>query len=92
MPAEMYDYCLRWLVPSSSSANVSYLTDLGSYGGRGECNCRHWVTTVGPKVKKGNNVQCKHLRIAREKFTEWAILKFAEKDPNRQHDKQQLES
>lgn len=92
MPAEMYDYCLRWLVPSSSSVNVSYLTDLGAYDGRGECNCRYWVTTVGPKVKKGQNVQCKHLRIAREKFTDWAIQAFLKNDPNKQHDKRELES
>lgn len=89
---EPFDYPTRWLIESSTANHEPYLVDLGAWGCRGECQCRHWVTVVGPKVKKGEWFSCKHINIARERFCNWAIRAFADKDPNRGYDKKQLES
>jgi len=88
---EPYDYPTRWLVKSSSSEHTMYLVDLGSYNNVGECQCIYWRTTVGPKVKKGQVVRCRHINIARERFTNWAIKEFHDKDPDKGHDREQLE-
>jgi hypothetical protein len=79
---EPYDSPLRWLIESSSTNHKPYLVDLSQYNGVGECQCRFWVCNVGPKVKRGEVVHCKHVRIARERFTNWAIEAFKNHDKN----------
>lgn len=77
-----HDSPLRWLIESSSSVNKPYLIDLGAYDGVGCCQCRFWACNVGPKVKAGQVVFCKHVRIARERFTNWSIEAFRNHDQN----------
>jgi hypothetical protein len=77
-----HDYALRWIIESSESKKSPYLVDLGAYNGVGCCQCRFWVCNVGPKVKAGQVVYCKHVRIARERFTNWSIEAFRNHDQN----------
>jgi len=58
------------------------MVDLGAYGCRGECSCIYWRTTVGPKVKKGQWVTCKHINLAKMRMTDWVIREFAKRDTN----------
>ena len=87
---EPYDSPLRWLVESSTSTHKPYMVDLGAYNGNGECQCKYWQCNVGPKVKSGTPANCKHIRIARERFTNWAIQAFKQHDQNQKHDKKEL--
>jgi len=88
---EPFNGPLEWQIPSSESVHAPYVVNLGAFGCRGSCQCRWWITTVGPKVKKGKWVSCKHIQIARQRFTDWIIRELAKRDPNRQHDIDQVE-
>lgn len=82
LPVEPYDSPLRFLVPSSTESGVSYLVDLGANRGVGECQCKDFSCRCGPSIAKGKPKRCRHILIARDLFTDWAIKKIAEQDKN----------
>lgn len=78
-----FDSPLRWLVKSQSdSRSGDYLVDLAAYNGNGECQCRYFICGCAPKVKQGTPKQCKHIRIARERFTNWSLAEFTKHFPS----------
>jgi hypothetical protein len=82
-----FDGPLRWQIASRSSS-ISYLVDLGGYKEMGECQCPHFVKTVGPAIKRGENRSCYHIEMARRKFDRWAIHEYALRDKNKPTDKE----
>ncbi len=42
-PAQFYDATLRFTVPSGSDPHATYLCELDSYSGNGECDCPNFV-------------------------------------------------
>ena len=46
--AKFYDATLRFLVPSESDPHVSYVVELDSYSGNGECTCTHFECRLRP--------------------------------------------
>lgn len=51
--ARTYDSTLRWLVPSHTNPHESYLVDLGSFRGNGECQCKNFETARRPFLVRG---------------------------------------
>jgi hypothetical protein len=87
-----FDSPLRWMVESRSHPNSrgGHLCDLGAYGGRGICTCEDFQCRVGPAVKKGLWRTCWHLRVARERYTNWSIRRDMAADQNAEHDRTEL--
>jgi hypothetical protein len=81
----------EWRIQSRSHPNRDgdHLVSLAAYGGRGKCDCMHWIAQVGPKVKQGQWLACVHIRIARERFMWWALTQAIANDPNRAHDQRE---
>lgn len=79
-----HDSPLRWNVPSSSETGASYLVDLGANDGLGECQCAHFIFVVGPRIKLGERRRCRHINMARQWFTDWAIEAFKNHDKNKE--------
>jgi hypothetical protein len=79
---EHYDSILRFMVRSRSQSGVTHLVDLGANDCLGECNCRYFVTTCGPSIRRGKPKQCYHVLLARDKFCDWAIRQFQQADKN----------
>lgn len=52
-PAEVYDDALRWLIPSRTDPNVSYVVELNEAPGYDVCNCMHFQTKLGPLLARG---------------------------------------
>lgn len=79
-----HDSPLRWLIESKTQSGKTYLVDLGMM----ECQCRYWQCDVGPALRDGRAPRrfCSHYGTARQRFTDWAIWAFHQKDPNRKHD------
>ena len=51
--ARTFDSTLRWHVPSHSNPHETYLVDLGSFKGNGECQCRNFETRRRPFLTRG---------------------------------------
>jgi hypothetical protein len=81
---EPLDYPTRWHVTSTTNDRECYLVDLSSYGGKGECQCRHYTTTIRPKQRAGEWATCKHIRAARELFYWFCLKRVMEADTNKQ--------
>ena len=80
---EPYDSPLRWLIESKTDGHASYVVDLGMM----ECQCKFHRMDVSKKLRLGQRPKmCTHYYIARERFTCWAIYKFDQVDPNKNHD------
>lgn len=62
IPGEVF----RFHVRSFRNPEVKYFVDLEEHDLIGECNCHHWVMRLGPKVKLGERVRCKHIKVARD--------------------------
>lgn len=56
----------RFFVRSFSKPETKYLVDISEHDWRGQCGCNNWHMKIGPKVKAGERVYCKHVRIARQ--------------------------
>jgi len=82
LPVEPYDGPLRFLIPSRSESGVSYLVDIGANNLVGACQCRDFECRCGPSIAKGIPKRCRHILIARDLFTDWAIKRIAEQDKN----------
>jgi hypothetical protein len=82
---EPYGYATEWLIASKSEAGASYLVDLAANKGWGECQCRWYLTTYLPILRRGNIPprSCSHIADARVKFARWACTRFAALDPNK---------
>lgn len=52
-PAENYDNALRWIIPSRTDPNESYVVELNDAPGYDVCQCKWFVTTLGPLLKLG---------------------------------------
>lgn len=59
---------MRYYVGSEGNPRGSYLVDLLSYEGRGECSCKDWSTRRWPAIRDGGSDTCKHVRAARDYF------------------------
>ena len=51
--ARTYDSTLRWHVPSHSNPHETYLVDLASFNGNGECQCKNFETRRRPFLVRG---------------------------------------
>jgi len=73
-----------WLIPSRSHNNSegAHTVHLFAYDRRGECTCKDWNCRVGTAAKAGNWVTCYHVRVARERFQNWAIYTHSLADKN----------
>ena len=79
---EHFDSPLRFHV-KSRSRHDPYTVDLGSSKYPwGECQCRHFITTVGPAQLRGERKTCYHIERARDAFTTWMIGVLKEQDKN----------
>lgn len=64
-----YDPPDRWLVPSESRRDITFLVDLAENNGFGCCACEHFSCHVQPCLDRGEPVApCKHLQCVRRKF------------------------
>lgn len=60
------DRC-RYMVASRTRHRHNYLVDLLANRGLGECACKHWTTTIWPRVRDGvvtidsPNSRCWHI-------------------------------
>ena len=80
---EPYDSPIRWNIRSSSVHDESYLVDLGANGGVGECQCKGFIFSFAKHRIHGTQIKrCRHINIARDKFTSWAIEAFKRHDQN----------
>jgi hypothetical protein len=52
-PAEPYDDALRWIIPSDSNPHESYVVELDSYKGNGECQCKWFECRMRPLLARG---------------------------------------
>lgn len=52
-PAEVYDDALRWVIPSDSDPNVSYVVELNAPPGYSVCTCKWFECTLGPLLRRG---------------------------------------
>lgn len=52
-PAESYDNALRWIIPSRTDPHESYVVELNDAPGYDVCQCKWFVTTLGPLLKLG---------------------------------------
>lgn len=52
-PAEEFDDALRWLIPSRTDPLESYVVELNDAPGYDVCQCKWFVTTLGPILKLG---------------------------------------
>lgn len=80
---EHYNTPISFWVKSRSVGGSSYLvvlkTDEYPWG---VCQCKHFVTTVGPAQKRGERRMCYHIERARAAFDQWAIDIFYARDKN----------
>jgi hypothetical protein len=51
-PAEPFDDALRWLIPSESNPHESYVIQLDSFRGNGECQCQHFECRLRPLLSR----------------------------------------
>lgn len=65
------------------SGSNSYLVDLASYDGNGECGCQHFehrcrpvVEGTRPAAYGPEDTRCKHIRAARNLLADMAINKL----------------
>lgn len=60
----------RYLVRSYGSGPIEnerqYLVDIAEFDWIGQCDCPHWITRLGPKIRQGERLRCKHVVAARE--------------------------
>lgn len=49
----IYDDALRWTVCSRTDPHVTYVVDLGSFGGNGECPCDDFRFNFGAILARG---------------------------------------
>lgn len=61
---EPYDH-FRYQV-RSFSGDQPYLVDIAAHDWIGQCDCPHWIARLGPKVRTGERLRCKHIMAARE--------------------------
>jgi len=52
-PAEEFDDALRWLIPSRTDPHENYVVELNDAPGYDVCQCKWFVTTLGPLLAKG---------------------------------------
>jgi hypothetical protein len=52
-PAECFDDALRWLIPSRTDPHEHYVVELNDAPGYDVCQCKWFVTTLGPILKLG---------------------------------------
>lgn len=78
-----FDSPLRWQVESSTDYHEPYLVDLGAPDPE-SCQCKHYLMVCVPHNRKGLGEvkRCKHYRIAKERFANWAIHAFYNHDQN----------
>lgn len=50
-----FDDAVRFLVPSRRNPKETYLVQLDSFGGQGECQCKWYVCNLQPWLKRGYN-------------------------------------
>ena len=61
----------RFYVQSRTNARSGYLVDLLANKGLGECACKHWQTTIWPRIRNGKvtiedpDSRCWHIAQAR---------------------------
>ncbi len=79
---QVHDSPIRWLVPSCSKSTTTYLVDLGSNNGAGECQCEHFRFVCRKEIEAGRIKRCRHIHMAREAFANWAIKEFSKQDKN----------
>lgn len=51
--AEVYDDILRWKIPSRTDPHENYVVELNEAPGYDVCQCKWFVTTLGPLLKLG---------------------------------------
>ena len=82
---EMFDSPLRWWVKSRGTSGSTYLVDLKTDEfPDGECQCKHFLMTVGPAQKRGEHKTCYHIELAKWAFAEWAINREYKADQNKE--------
>lgn len=52
-PAECFDDALRWLIPSRTDPHETYCVELNDAPGYDVCQCKWFVTTLGPILNLG---------------------------------------
>lgn len=76
-----HERLVYWVQSESGKEIDPYRVDLTGYNGNGECNCMNFKTKHGPVLsrtpplllKPSPATRCKHIRAAREYFTDEAI-------------------
>lgn len=84
LPKEPWDGPTRWMIPSRTKSEESYLVDLAANKGIGECQCPHFIARCNPSIRKGIPKRCFHIVKARELFTDWIIPRLAKLDTNKE--------
>ena len=51
-PAVVYDHPLRYLIPSRTNPHDSYVCELDSYSGNGECACPDFLIHFAPLLSR----------------------------------------
>ena len=74
---------LRYRVASSSRPELPYVVDLLENHGSGACRCPDFLCRREPNIKKGKPLYtslttCKHVRLAREYFTNTTLRTIAD--------------
>ena len=70
----------EWIVRSETRKEIEHLVNISARGGNGDCSCEAFQFRHVPNLKRGMAVsRCKHIKAAREAFTDY-IIKTLEKD------------
>lgn len=76
-PAEPFDDALRWIIPSRTNPHESYVVELDSYAGNGECQCKWFETQFRPllsrRVTPADAVQAGMVRLKKGEAVEDAL-------------------
>lgn len=84
-----FDGPLRIFVPSDNTDN-EHLVELDAFGGFGRCSCQHFEFRMLPLLEPqspgapkppGAWHQCRHIKAAREFFTNAMIARLAQTKP-----------
>ena len=75
---------LEFTVKSRTRSETEYQVSLFdvNHGGNPSCTCRHYVTTVGPALRRGESRSCWHIDMAERAFLKWIIPIVAAQDKN----------
>ena len=78
------DTPLEFWVRSRSRHDTEHKVVLADpdHNGHDSCDCRWFITTCWPSIRRGTLKRCWHIEMARAAFTDWVIPIFRAQDKN----------